>query len=139
MRIVWLILAGIAGGVISGMGMGGGTLLIPILTILLGVEQSIAQAVNLISFVPVAIVSLVFHIKNKLVEWKSVLYMIIPSLATGIGASLLADTIDNQSLRMYFGIFLCAIGVWIIVDKLFIGTKSQNINKECQAGKEKNK
>ena len=56
MQIFLLILAGIVGGIIGGMGMGGGTLLIPILTIFLDVEQKNAQAINLVAFIPMAII-----------------------------------------------------------------------------------
>ena len=52
MQIFLLILAGIVGGIIGGMGMGGGTLLIPILTIFLDVPQKNAQAINLVAFIP---------------------------------------------------------------------------------------
>jgi uncharacterized membrane protein YfcA len=45
------ILVGIIGGVLGGMGMGGGTLLIPMLGIFFGLEQHVAQAINLISFI----------------------------------------------------------------------------------------
>jgi uncharacterized membrane protein YfcA len=39
--VVWFIIAGLASGVVAGMGMGGGTLLIPILTLLLNVSQKV--------------------------------------------------------------------------------------------------
>ena len=53
--IILEILAGAIGGIIGGMGMGGGTLLIPLLTIFLGISQKLAQAYNLISFLIMAI------------------------------------------------------------------------------------
>ena len=64
MDSIFLILAGIVGGVIAGMGMGGGTLLIPILTIFLSVSQHLSQAINLIGFVPMAIIALIIHSKK---------------------------------------------------------------------------
>ena len=63
------ILFGALGGLIGGMGMGGGTILIPLLTLFLNVPQLQAQTINLISFIPMAIVSLIIHIKNKLVDF----------------------------------------------------------------------
>lgn len=50
------------------MGIGGGTILIPIMTIFLGFDQKTAQAVNLIYFIPTAITALTIHIKNKQIE-----------------------------------------------------------------------
>ena len=55
-------------GVLGGLGMGGGTILIPLLTIFFDVEQQQAQAINLVAFIPMAIVSLIIHIKNKRVR-----------------------------------------------------------------------
>ena len=50
MRTIMLMIAGAAGGALGGMGMGGGTLLIPILTLLCGFSQHAAQAANLAAF-----------------------------------------------------------------------------------------
>ena len=80
MRLLYLILAGIISGIIGGMGMGGGTLLIPILTIFLAFEQRSAQAINLLVFIPMALIALIIHIKNKLVDFK----VGIPIVSIGI-------------------------------------------------------
>ena len=58
------IIAGILGGIAGGMGMGGGTLTIPILTIFLSVGQLEAQGINLVAFIPMSIVALIIHAKN---------------------------------------------------------------------------
>ena len=63
-----LIITGFLSGIIGGMGIGGGTILIPIMTIFLGFDQKTAQAVNLIYFIPTAITALTIHIKNKQIE-----------------------------------------------------------------------
>ena len=62
------IIVGFLGGLLGGMGMGCGTVLIPLLSIVCGVNQHTAQAINLISFIPMAVVTLIIHIKNKLVN-----------------------------------------------------------------------
>ena len=54
MRELLLFVIAAAAGVISGMGMGGGTLLIPALTLLMGIPQRQAQGVNMLSFLPAA-------------------------------------------------------------------------------------
>ena len=66
-EIVKFILIGLGSGVLGGMGMGGGTALIPLLTIFTSVHQKTAQAINLISFIPMAVVALFLHVKNGLV------------------------------------------------------------------------
>jgi uncharacterized membrane protein YfcA len=77
-------LCGLLGGVLGGMGLGGGTVLIPLLTILVGVSQHSAQGANLLSFIPMSIIALVIHVKNKLIDYKWLLYMILPGVATCI-------------------------------------------------------
>lgn len=108
-KIILLVAAGIAAGVLGGMGMGGGTLLIPVLTIFFSVEQKQAQAINLIAFVPMAIVSLVIHFKNGLIEKKGLLWIIIPAATVSAGGSLLASFIDGEILGRIFGGFLLVL------------------------------
>ncbi|MBO5927089.1 MAG: sulfite exporter TauE/SafE family protein [Clostridia bacterium] len=108
----WLfILTGLISGVLGGMGMGGGTVLIPILTIFLKVEQHLAQAVNLVSFVPMALVTLIFHIKNKLVEKKGILFIIIPAVVFSVVGSIVSVKIKGQNLSRFFGGFLLILSV----------------------------
>lgn len=111
MDIVGFLLAGFAGGIIGGMGMGGGTLLIPILTLTLAMPQLEAQAINLISFLPMAVLSLVLHFKNKLVKIKPVLIMTPLAIAGCIGGAYLTRIVDAYILRKVFGYFLLTIGV----------------------------
>ena len=77
MEFCWCVIAGLLGGVLGGMGMGGGTVLIPLLSIFCSVGQHSSQAVNLISFIPMAIVALVIHLKNKLIVYKDLLKIIL--------------------------------------------------------------
>jgi len=67
---MWEIITGIISGTISGTGMGGGTILILVLSIFLGVEQHTAQATNLVFFIPTSISAIIVSIKSKLIEWK---------------------------------------------------------------------
>ena len=59
------ILIGMISGIVSGTGMGGGTILIFLLTFMMGIEQHVAQATNLIFFIPTSIVAIIINIKNK--------------------------------------------------------------------------
>ena len=59
------ILVGFISGIVSGTGMGGGTILILVLSVFLGIEQHIAQATNLIFFIPTSISAIMVNAKNK--------------------------------------------------------------------------
>lgn len=106
MEYFYYAVAGVLAGVCGGMGMGGGTLLIPLLTLFGNVPQHVAQAVNLISFIPMAVVALIFHIKNKLVDFKNVLYVILPGVAFAAAFSYIAKNVDGAVLKRVFGGFL---------------------------------
>ena len=112
MRFVVYMLAGLAGGILGGMGMGGGTVLIPILTIFCGVEQHLAQSANLITFLPMAIFSLQVHAKNGLLDTKGIGYIIIPALVLSVAGSILVNRIAARSLQTGFGVFLCLLSIW---------------------------
>lgn len=109
---LWLVLAGLVSGIFGGMGMGGGTLLIPILTILLGFAQRNAQAINLLVFIPMAIVSLIIHIKNKLVDFKVGIPVMISGTVFSVGGSIITNLIGNDITRKIFGIFLLIVGIY---------------------------
>ena len=117
MKIFLYVISGVAGGVIGGMGMGGGTLLIPFLTVLCGLSQHYAQSVNLIVFVPMSIVAIIIHAKNGLIN-KSCLYVSIPAAAVGILASVLVKDIKSDLLGILFGCFLVALGVYQLASSI---------------------
>ena len=112
------IIAGIVGGIIGGLGMGGGTLLIPILTVILGMEQRSAQFVNLLSFIPMAIVTVIINAKRKLIKWKYMLYVSVSGVLSAIVASLIASYIDGRILKYLFGGFLIILGLYFVIDTI---------------------
>ncbi len=105
-----LILAGLISGIISGMGIGGGTVLIPALTILMGMDQKSAQAINLVYFIPTAAIALVRHIKNHRIEKNAVFKIVIPGILGAVVGSFIAMSVNSQLLRKCFGGFLGIMG-----------------------------
>lgn len=105
-------LTGIISGAISGMGMGGGTILITILVCFLGIDQKVAQAVNLVFFIPTSIVATIVNIKNKEINWKiAVPISILGAIGAFIGA-FFATKIEVGNLRKMFAIFLILIAIF---------------------------
>ena len=103
------ILIGIFSGVFSGIGMGGGTILIFLLTTFIGLEQHIAQATNLIYFIPTAISAIIVNFKNKNIDTKLAIFVSIGGALGAIIGSNISVNIDVQKLRKLFGIFLLTI------------------------------
>jgi uncharacterized membrane protein YfcA len=119
MKTVLFLIAGMAGGVLAGMGMGGGTLTIPLLVLLLGVEQSLAQSVNLVAFLPTGTVALGVHLKNKLVSFDKVLYLLLPALVTTVLSSIFATNLGGEVLTKLFGGFLTATSLGSFLALIF--------------------
>ena len=119
------ILIGIISGVITGTGMGGGTILIALLTLINGMDQRIAQATNLVFFVPTSIVAILMNIKNKNVDIKTALTISFFGIIGAIMGAIIAMKIDVQSLKKYFGYFLAIIAIHEIytIIKEYINSK----------------
>ena len=111
------ILIGFASGIISGMGIGGGTLLIPALVFIIGTKQQIAQSINLIVFIPSAIAALCVHMKKHNIEKGLLLKLAITGCAGSVIGSLLAVNLDSDLLKRFFGIFLLIMGIYEITSK----------------------
>lgn len=108
---MFYILIGIISGIISGTGMGGGTILIFLLTFIMGIEQHTAQATNLIFFIPTSIVAILVNLKHKNIDIKlAIIISIFGILGAIIGANISINT-DVEILKKYFGAFLALIAI----------------------------
>ncbi|MGE5615025.1 MAG: TSUP family transporter [Bacillota bacterium] len=108
---VLLFVIGLAAGIAGGMGMGGGAVLIPALVLVVNPEQHIAQSVNLLFFIPTAVIALVIHTKNKQIDLKMAVPIIIAGLAGAFAGSSLAAWLAAGTLKKCFGFFLIALSV----------------------------
>ena len=109
----WLLplLAGFGTGILSAWGVGGGTLLLLIMTLFLGVDQTAAQGINLLYFLPTAGAGLLFHRKNGLLDKTAIRQAVPAGLVAAAIAVRLATTLDVEALRKPFGVFLLFTGV----------------------------
>lgn len=119
------VLIGTATGVLSGMGVGGGTLLMLVLVELIRMDQRAAQGINLLYFLPVAAASLIAHIRNGRICLRTFLLCAAAGTAAAIGGSLLANALQTTVLRRLFGGLLMAAGVAQMRKRSDSGTKSQ--------------
>jgi len=123
---MWYIIAGFLAGTISGMGIGGGSLLIPILGIFFGMDQQAAQGINLLYFIPTAAIAVFTHRKKGNIKSKGMLKLAIFGLmAAGLGA-FFAVWLDANVLKRIFGFFLLVMGLIEIFKK---GDKDDGTNE----------
>ena len=115
----WILaaLAGTVTGVLSGFGIGGGTLLLIYLTTFAGLEQTLAQGINLLYFLPAAATALPAHIKNGYIEKNAAVPAILAGLACTAIAAWIATTLNVELLRKCFGVFLLYVGITELLRK----------------------
>lgn len=116
--------AGAACGIISGFGIGGGTLLIIYMTLIAGIGQQAAQGINLIYFIPASLSALFWHIKNKLVDKNAAVFSASFGAVSALAASFAASSLPVDTLKKVFGVFLIILGAW----ELFKKDKKTNVN-----------
>ena len=103
LRFLGAILAGLVCGVLSGFGIGGGSLLMVWMTAVLSMDQKAAQGVNLLYFLPCAACALIFHIKNRQIVWPAV-------WPAAVGSEMCIRD-SAETLRKLFGGFLILVGL----------------------------
>lgn len=117
------ILVALAAGFLGAIGIGGGSILIIYLTLFLNMPQLQAQGINLIFFIPCSAVGIIFHIKNKLINFKTLIPVIVTALAGVIAGYFLNKIIDENLLRKLFGVFLIILALFQLRN-----TKKQGLN-----------
>lgn len=105
------IIFGIISGMVTGMGMGGGSILILLLTTFNGMEQHMAQATNLIYFIPTSLAVTIINLKNKKFNPKAGYIIIVFGIIGAIIGSKIALQMDSKILRKFFAVFLLIIVV----------------------------
>ena len=133
------ILAGVLGGIVGGMGMGGGTLTIPILTIFLSYEQLQAQGINLIAFLPMSVVALIIHAKNHLLAFKETWLLALIGSAFSLIGALVANHMSSGVLKNLFAVFLIGLAIWQLIEMIKKNKQDKNKMKNAnEPNKEQN-
>ena len=111
-----VLLTGILGGVASGMfGIGGGTIMVPILGLLLGFTQHRAQGTSLVALIPpTGVLAVLAYGKMGYVDWRVGLLLIPGVFLGGIAGGKMAKGIPSAMMRRVFAAFMFLFGVWQI-------------------------
>ena len=116
-RYAMVFAAGLASGTIGAMGIGGGIVLIPVLTGIFASGQKEAQFINLVYFVPVALCALWVHTRAGRVLWKKALIMAAGGAVGAWAGSGVAGFADAVILKKLFGVFLLLVGIEQLLPK----------------------
>ncbi len=105
------ILIGVVSGIVTGIGMGGGTILILLLSIIWQYDQHIAQATNLIFFIPTSIISIIVNLKQKNINVKLAICLSTFGVIGAVIGAYIGSNIDVNKLKKCFAIFLIIIAI----------------------------
>ena len=120
MRILFLLLSSAFSGIFAGMGMGGGTFLIPLLSLFFGVEQIICQSTNVVCFIVLGIICFVFYVKSKLIDFKALFCVSVPAATLAFFSSFFAIKIESNILSVCFAIFIILVGIFYFIKTIFL-------------------
>lgn len=114
---VVLVLFGLLTGATAGLlGVGGGILIVPFLTLVVDISQHAAEATSLLVVLPTAVVAtIVLHRRGVGDLWTALRFGVFGA-AGGIAGALLALQLSGRSLRIIFAVFVAGIGVRLIRD-----------------------
>ena len=104
------ISVGIVLGFLSGLGFGGGSLLMVWLTAVLSWSIQDARAVNLLFFLPSAIIACIIRYKKGMLNWKTVLPAIISGCLFAVAGNAVSNWINTITLQKLFGVLLILAG-----------------------------
>lgn len=112
----WIVpfLCGLGASVISAWGVGGGTLLLLVMTLFLGVDQRTAQGVNLLFFLPTAASALVCHARSGYLDEPTLKAAIPVAVAAALIGAWVSNAVDVEVLRKPFGIYLLLSGASLV-------------------------
>ncbi|MBE6020996.1 MAG: sulfite exporter TauE/SafE family protein [Firmicutes bacterium] len=112
-----LITAGFVSGIIAGMGVGGGSILVPILAVFTTLSQQEIQGINLVVFIPASIAALCVHKKTGNIDFSLAKPIIIYGIIGAAAGAFAAIALDASVLRKIFAVFIFIIGVFQLTKK----------------------
>lgn len=112
-----LIISGLISGIIAGMGVGGGSILVPILAVFTTLSQQEIQGINLVVFIPASIAALWVHKKNNNVDFSLAKPIIIYGIIGAAAGAFIALSLDAALLRKIFAVFILIIGIFQLIKK----------------------
>lgn len=114
---IFILFASFLAGALSGMGLGGGGILLVFLTAFSSIDQLTAQGINLIFFLPTGLIAIIIYAIKKQIEWKIVFKIWLFGSIGALGGYFIAKAIETQYLSKIFAAFLIIFGVITLFTK----------------------
>lgn len=130
MDIIGDVLIGLISGICTGIGLGGGSVLILSLVLFLNFDQHIAQATNILFFIPTALSAILINIKSKNINFKLSISIIIFGIMGSVVGAFISSKLNVKDLRKLFGLFLLLVAIYefySLIRQYIKNKKSHNI------------
>lgn len=115
MTVLLIFGLGLFGGVLSGLlGIGGGVVMVPLMVLVLGMAQHIAQGVSMLVIIPTALVAIWHFHKDKLVDYRMAALLAAGAVSGALISSNFVQYIPAADLKKLFGVFVIYTGIRMI-------------------------
>lgn len=125
MQVLLILLVSALSGIFAGMGMGGGTFLIPLLSTFFGVRQILCQSTNVVCFIFLALICSAVYIKNKLIDFAAFAFVSLPAAVIAFASSWFALRLRSELLHILFAVFIMLVGLAYVVKAIVAMVKQR--------------
>jgi uncharacterized membrane protein YfcA len=114
-----VLLTGVVVGVFSALlGVGGSTLMVPFMVLVLGMGQHASEGTGLLVVIPTAVVGAVAHLRRGYVDLRAAALLGAGGIAGAYAGARIALAVSGEALKTGFGIFLVAVGLRFVIEAL---------------------
>lgn len=129
------LLAGLFSGMLGSMGLGGGAVLIIYLSLFTDTPQLKAQGINLLFFIPIALIAVIIYAFKKQIKWKTTIKLSLYGMLGSILGLSCANVLGGDITSKIFGVMLIIIGI----NEIFIKKQKDDKNVRIFEKETKNK
>ena len=116
LSFLFIVVLGFGAGILTGiMGVGGGVVMVPMMVLLLGVSQHLAQGISMLVIIPTVMVAILKLRNSNLFEYRTALLLAAGSIVGSLLSSNMAQLIDGVILKRIFGVLVVYSSIRMIL------------------------
>lgn len=116
LSFLFIVVLGFGAGILTGiMGVGGGVVMVPMMVLLLGVSQHLAQGISMLVIIPTVMVAILKLRNSNLFEYRTALLLAAGSIAGSLLSSNIVQLIDGMVLKRIFGVLVVYSSIRMIL------------------------
>ena len=116
LSFLFIVVLGFGAGILTGiMGVGGGVVMVPMIVLLLGVSQHLAQGISMLVIIPTVMVAILKLRNSNLFEYRTALLLAAGSIVGSLLSSNMVQLIDGVILKRIFGVLVVYSSIRMIL------------------------